>query len=277
MCKLQIKDKDWDDAYVDLLDDDDIPNKSQVRAVVQSPEQALLEAARDRVIADGYQFVKGKSRSKKFSDPDERPKLNQEIRDQRMKDLEQDMSDMKERLCFKEKRILERLNLKDYKKCDELKEEVIVLRKQLRELESERKRLSLSNQRSVLYNRKRLSSSLSDTCSNESDVSNPRKSLTPTSPECLCSSPEQPSQCPLFSSQLSYTQHENSMQESAQESTDEISSQASPTQQENAMCDTDEMCIDNDVELTSAVPAPNSASTVVSPNFHPGLPARPLV
>ena len=44
----------------------------------------MIEAAREKVIADGFQFVKGKSRSKKLQNDDEdqepvpkRPKLSQ--------------------------------------------------------------------------------------------------------------------------------------------------------------------------------------------------------
>ena len=102
--------------------------------------QMLLDLARDRVIASGFQFVKGKSRSKKSSGSEEEPapkrrKLSQDIREKRMKDLEQDISDLKERIGFKEKRITEKLNVHDYKRCDELKEEVMEVRKKLREAE----------------------------------------------------------------------------------------------------------------------------------------------
>lgn len=111
--------------------------------------QTLMDLARDRVIADGFQFVKGKSRSKKSESEEEpapkRQKLSQEIRDRKMKELEQDIADLNERLGFKEKRITEKLNVRDYKRCDELKEEVMDLRKKLREAEREKKRL-LSNQ-----------------------------------------------------------------------------------------------------------------------------------
>ena len=55
--------------------------------------------------------------------------VSQEIRDKRIMDLQQDMSDLQERIRFKEKRIEERLNIKD---CDEIKEEVMALRKQPR-------------------------------------------------------------------------------------------------------------------------------------------------
>lgn len=111
-----------------------------------------------------------------------------------MSDLEQDLSDLQERISFKEKRIAERLNVHDYKKCDELNEEVIGMRRKLREVEQERKRLSKSKRKSVLYQRKRETSSSS---SNESERSTVSTIILTSSP-----SPDAfpPSQCALFSS-----------------------------------------------------------------------------
>lgn len=104
-------------------------NKAAQSLCVHQPSllrnrQALIERARDKLFADVFQFVKGKSRSKKFSDSDEppkkkRPKLNQEIRDKKVGELQQ------ERIDFKEKRITENLNIQ---KCDEIKEEIMGLR-----------------------------------------------------------------------------------------------------------------------------------------------------
>ena len=121
-----------------------VPDSNAQHLCLQQPSlirkrQMLLELARDKLISDGFQFAKGKSHSKKLSDTDEksrpkRPKLSQEICDKRAKDLQQDISDLKERITYKEKRIEERLNIKDYKKCDE---EVMSLRKQLCEAEQE--------------------------------------------------------------------------------------------------------------------------------------------
>ena len=54
----------------------------------------LLDAARAKIIEQGFQFVKGKSRSRKDADPNQDPpatkrrKYSQDMRDQRMKDLE---------------------------------------------------------------------------------------------------------------------------------------------------------------------------------------------
>ena len=56
------------------------------------------------------------------------------------------MSDLSDRISFKEKRIVACENMRDYKKCDELKEEVIALKKQRCQLESELKGINCQSQ-----------------------------------------------------------------------------------------------------------------------------------
>ena len=96
-------------------------------------------------LSQGFQFVKGKSRLKKCaSSSDDTPapkrrKSSQDIRDKRMKEIEEDCQDLSDRISFKEKIIVVCENVRDYKKCDELKEEVTALKKQRRQLESELK------------------------------------------------------------------------------------------------------------------------------------------
>lgn len=60
------------------------------------------------------------------------------VREKRLKDVEEDMADLNERISFKDKRISGCLAVSNYKKCDEIKEEIIQLKKQLRELEAEK-------------------------------------------------------------------------------------------------------------------------------------------
>lgn len=106
--------------------------------------QFMIDAAREKVIA-GFQFVKGKSRSKKGLKDEEparkRPKLSQSLRENRIKEIEEDLGDVNDRIGFKDKRISAALNMKEYKKCDDIKEEVTVLKHKRRELEAELKRL----------------------------------------------------------------------------------------------------------------------------------------
>ena len=111
----------------------------------------MIEESRSKIIAEGFQFVKGKSRSKKVAGPDEqqrpakRRKLSKDMREQRLKEIEEDCKDIAERLTFKEKRIAAYENSREYKKCDDVKEEMI---HQCRQLEAEAKRLKKSSSQS---------------------------------------------------------------------------------------------------------------------------------
>ena len=117
----------------------------------------LIDEARSKIIAEGFQFVKGKSRSKKMADPDEqqrpakRRKLSKDVREQRLKEIEEDCKDIAERLSFKEKRIAAYENSREYKKCDEVKEEITALKHQRRQLEAEAKCLKKSSSQSRWY------------------------------------------------------------------------------------------------------------------------------
>ena len=91
----------------------------------------LIEAARSRIIEEGFQFKKGKSRSKKLapSEPrSKRIKLTQHVRQTRMKNVEQDIGDIKDRISFKEKRRCAAEAIREYKKCDKITEELTHLK-----------------------------------------------------------------------------------------------------------------------------------------------------
>jgi hypothetical protein len=123
--------------------------------------QLLTDEARKKILEEGFQFVKGKSRSKKGLSKNEgepkpkRLKMNQDIRDTRMKELEETIKDYDERISFKERRITASLNISDYKACDELKDAVMELKKKRRELEAEMKRIAVANRQSRWYFHKR--------------------------------------------------------------------------------------------------------------------------
>ena len=115
--------------------------------------QLLIDTARAQMITDGFQFVKGKSRSRRDQQCDEeptpkRPKFSQSFRENRMLQIEEDLQDLNDRIGFKDKRITAALNSKEYKKCDEIKEEVTALKHKRRELEAERKHLQKSSRQS---------------------------------------------------------------------------------------------------------------------------------
>ena len=66
--------------------------------------------------------------------PSKRSKLSKDMRAQRMKDIE-DCQDLTDRIKYKEKRIAAYESSRDYKKCDEVKEEITVLKQQRHQLE----------------------------------------------------------------------------------------------------------------------------------------------
>ena len=143
----------------------------------------LVEAARSRIIEEGFQFKKGKSRSKKLttSEPrSKRIKLTQQVRQTRMKNVEEDIGDIKDRISFKEKRRYAAEAIRDYKKCDEITEELTHLKHKKRELEDELKALKSKEQQSKRYkDRSNSQKSNSSTEAVISDTDNSSRSSTP--------------------------------------------------------------------------------------------------
>lgn len=70
--------------------------------------QKLIDEARSKILEEGFQFVKGKSRSKQNQSSgnnqptQRRRKYSQSMRDQRMKDIEEDSRFVRSN-CFQEK------------------------------------------------------------------------------------------------------------------------------------------------------------------------------
>ena len=73
------------------------------------------------------------------------------MREQRLREIEEDCKDIAERLSFKSKRFAAYENSREYKRCDEVKEEMTALKHQRRELEAEAKRLKKSSSQSRWY------------------------------------------------------------------------------------------------------------------------------
>lgn len=70
----------------------------------------FLELARSKVHHDGYNFVKGKSRSKRFASPTQdltkptRAKISSYVRQARVSSLKEDIANIEQQLVFKDKR-----------------------------------------------------------------------------------------------------------------------------------------------------------------------------
>ena len=82
----------------------------------------LLTMAREKVAKEGYQFKKGKSRSKVYgqgsgllpSSP-KRPKYDQDMREQRLAELEESIEQTTRQITFKEKRIAQAEMTRNYR------------------------------------------------------------------------------------------------------------------------------------------------------------------
>ena len=178
--KLSLWHSKVNDAAYDLAVSD--------RKVLLLPRQKLIEAAQEKVRESGYVFMKGRSRSKKRteSSADEattskRFKIDETLRRKRIAELEEDMKDFRDRLGYKEKQREEASNLRNYKACDRLTEEMTSLKKELRNADYEIKELTKKEKKSCWYRRKaqerQKSSSVTDCSSlnseSESSVSLP--------------------------------------------------------------------------------------------------------
>ena len=163
---LQVKDEEWGGIFVDFFEDD-VVHKSVFRMVAMSDFQLcvneaaielalaepslirkrgeLLENARKKVADDGYCFKKGKSRSKVYGSSDDapttskHPKLDQTMREDKIKDLEEDITDISSHIAFKEKHHMQAETVKNYKTCDELTQEILECKGRKTELEKQLK------------------------------------------------------------------------------------------------------------------------------------------
>lgn len=120
----------------------------------------LLEQARKKVNDSGYLYKKGKSRSKLLNTDDEaltpkRRKINQEYRLQRIAELQDKIKDLDERIEFKRKRRDAASNMRSYKECDELTEQMSNLKNEKRQLDTELSALTKKQKKSIWYKRRK--------------------------------------------------------------------------------------------------------------------------
>ena len=145
------------------------------------------------VVESGYAFKKGKSRSWKFSSPEpiEKPtrvKVNADVRRKRMRALE-DITSLDEQLKFKMNRRQQAETERKYKLCEEITEELSMVKQARREKASELSTLQSKERKAAWYkkrkeSRKQLkcSESTGEFTSDESDfpVSSPNSSKAST-------------------------------------------------------------------------------------------------
>lgn len=104
---------------------------------------ALLELARKKVAEDGYVFKKGHSRSKVYgqatsSSTAKRTKYDEQMREERLQNIEEELLDISRMLEFKGKRLSQYEAAKNYRSCEQVTEEMMALKERKRGLEVEK-------------------------------------------------------------------------------------------------------------------------------------------
>ena len=147
----------------------------------------LLAKARKKVASDGYVFKKGASRSKDYgvqTPTPKRPRYAQDMRDERIKAIDDELADINKMMTFKEKRLSQAEAAKNYKLCEQVTEELMQLKTQKRELATEKRSFEMKDKRSA--RRKKLKSSSSTPSDNDSTTTSESSMtpLVPLPPEC---------------------------------------------------------------------------------------------
>ena len=125
----------------------------------------LLEKAQLAVAESGYAYKKGHSRSKRLqSSPATKPKrakFSQEMRESRIKGLSEEIAQIKDTIRFKDLRLKQAEEVKNYRLCDQISEELLQLKRDRSHLEAELHVWEKKEKRSKSYFR-RLSSDTSE-------------------------------------------------------------------------------------------------------------------
>ena len=109
------------------------------------------------------------------------PKLDQTMREDRIKDLEEDNADISSHIAFKEECRMQAETVKNYKTCDELTQEILECKGRKRELEKQLKLLLLKDKCSK-RRKNRLQESDSRSRSTTPMLTTPPTTQTPSSP-----------------------------------------------------------------------------------------------
>ena len=116
----------------------------------------LLQKARKKVADDGYVFKKGQSRSKLYGQLDttksKRPKLDKDMREERLQAIDEEVKDIARMLQFKEKRLSQAEAGRNYKQCEQVTEEVMALKSRKRDLDAEKRLLEQKSKRAKRRN-----------------------------------------------------------------------------------------------------------------------------
>ena len=120
-----------------------------------SSKGKLIEIARTKLHESGYIYKKGKSRSKVINPPMEnqstREKVDKEEREHRISSLTEQLGDIQKHISVKEKRMEQAHGIQNFKLCDQLSTEVLLLKEKRRELEAALRVLKSKQKKSEKY------------------------------------------------------------------------------------------------------------------------------
>lgn len=153
------------------------------KPVLLTQRGKLFELAREAVVQSGYQFKKGKSRSKKAtsspkSSKKPRSKVEAEVRHKRMAELQEDIQNLEDQLKFKVKRREEAETGRRYKVCEDITEEISTVQETKREKASELAAFQAKEKKAIWYKERKSSTQLRCTTGVTSDESEPLSSQT---------------------------------------------------------------------------------------------------
>lgn len=120
----------------------------------------LLNKAKEKVMLDGYQYVKGKSRSKSASETEsegpskKRAKTNSEERSREINLLEENLKTSTNRLSFKERQLDKERTMQNYKQCDAISGEMMKIRNERAEVERQLSAIKKKEAKSTWYKKK---------------------------------------------------------------------------------------------------------------------------
>ena len=180
-------------------------NEASANLCLQSPNllsdrTLLLKECRSVVDEEGYDYKKGKSRSRLLntsvaSEPPKRKKITEEYRLSRIAELQERIKDITDRLGYKEKRRESASMVRNYKECDQITEQMSELKCERKRLDIELASLNKKQKKSKWYFNKKSSrsKSLPGSSSGSNSREQPRLDFFRTSSSCSSSHSISPS------------------------------------------------------------------------------------
>ena len=115
--------------------------------------------AKENVIAEGFQFVKGKSRSKTHESngsesENKRRKMDKEERAEEIKNMSDILQNIKEQIEIKQLNLRKQKCLNDFSKCDQISGQIGKLLNEKKVLEKQLKHLQKKESKSKWYHSK---------------------------------------------------------------------------------------------------------------------------